>query len=206
MSGYLDARTLESRDYRKRYVILDHNSIKMYRKENERDVVSLLFAEDIHHIIDNTDDLVKHQFAFNIVTTQKTYVLNAPSQAKREEWKDKIRAVMEANNSDIQSGDLKYATVECFVGRGIRVNGEIGSVLLGQLTSQATKKLEEPRGTFYDCNVTVSSVLNIFSEHSWQMVSVFHTTLPHSLDSSPAPVDIIVFSQPVSTVRTPNAP
>ena len=33
------------------------------------------------------------------------------------------------------------------MGRGIRVNGEIGSVLLGQLTSQATKKLEEPRGT-----------------------------------------------------------
>ena len=36
-----------------------HICVLLYSFVQERDVVSLLFAEDIHHIIDNTDDLVK---------------------------------------------------------------------------------------------------------------------------------------------------
>ena len=45
-----------------------------------------------------------------------------------------------------QSADVKYSTVECFLDRGIRLAGEVGSILKGQLTTKATQKVEEPRG------------------------------------------------------------
>lgn len=45
-----------------------------------------------------------------------------------------------------QAADVKYATVECFLDRGVRLAGEVGSILVGQLTTKATRKVEEPKG------------------------------------------------------------
>lgn len=127
-----------------------------------------------------------------------------------------------------QAADVKYATVECFLDRGVRLAGEVGSILVGQLTTKATRKVEEPKGwwdprwllrnmiwnlvqlpqlytllqlgssslpsSYYDCSLSVSSVMNLFADHGWQLVSVFHTQLPHTLDAQPVPCDVVVFS------------
>ena len=76
----------------------------------DRDVAGIIFAEDIRNMTNNAEDLVKvggvesvahytepvftflavfvftslqYPFAFNVITPQKTYVLNPSSQSKR---------------------------------------------------------------------------------------------------------------------------
>lgn len=51
-----------------------------------------------------------------------------------------------------------------------------------------------PTFSYYDCTLSVSSVMNLFAEHGWQLVSVFHAQVPHTLDAKPSPCDILVFS------------
>ena len=43
--------------------------------------------------------------------------------------------------------EIRYATVDVFVNKGIRVNGDIGTVLGTQLCSPSSKKVSDDRGT-----------------------------------------------------------
>ena len=54
--------------------------------------------------------------------------------------------------------------------------------------------LSTSASSYYDCSLSVSSVMNLFADHGWQLVSVFHAQVPHTLDALPTPCDIMVFS------------
>ena len=45
-----------------------------------------------------------------------------------------------------QTPDIRYATVEVFVNKGLRVNGNLGSVLMAQLVTSTSKKVTDERG------------------------------------------------------------
>ena len=52
-----------------------------------------------------------------------------------------------------QMPDVRYTTVEVFVNRGIRINGEISTVLQAQLTPPNCKTVSDERGWYVHNNV-----------------------------------------------------
>ena len=52
--------------------------------------------------------------------------------------------------------DVKYATVELFINKGIRVNGDIGTVLTAQLTPGNAKAHVDDRGWYVNPDNVVS--------------------------------------------------
>ena len=48
--------------------------------------------------------------------------------------------------ADAMVPEVHYATVEVFPNRGMRVTGEVSSVLLAQLTTRTSKTLKDDRG------------------------------------------------------------
>ena len=55
--------------------------------------------------------------------------------------------------------EVRYATVEVFLNRGLRVNGDIGSVLTAQLSSGTTKTHVDERGWYdYHSNLVTIAI------------------------------------------------
>jgi hypothetical protein len=66
--------------------------------------------------------------------------LNADSRQEMLEWVQFIRSVWEVGTQPSLEGRLQYATVESFMGQGLRVNGAVEPNALGRLSEGASQK------------------------------------------------------------------
>ena len=142
-------------------------------------------------------DSIKYGFVFRILTKGRDYVFNAVSHAKREEWVKKVKSLLEARRSEESVlPEVRYATVEVFINRGLRVNGDIGPVLTAQLSSGNTKTHVDERGWFVENPLPHTIVLNLFTMHGWSLATAFQSNGFPPGSSSVSPSDTLIFTHP----------
>ena len=103
-------------------------------------------------------------------------------------------------HTESQLPDVKYATIEVFLNRGLRVNGDIGPALAAQLSSTSgnTKNHSDEKGWFTDNYIPHATLLNIFTQHGWSLATAFQSNSIPPGSSSGVPSDTLVFTHPNS--------
>lgn len=205
MSGWLDKRGGQdaSKGWKKRWCILSDDVIRYYRSESDKEPAGTIFGEDIEDVYDDLyesqKDSAKYGSVFKVVIKGRDYVFNAASGAKRDEWIKKIKELLDEHRSEVpELPEVRYATVEVFVNKGVRVNGEIGPVLTAQLATPTSKTSTDDRGWYCDNPVCHTAVLNLFTQHGWSLATAFqcNTFLPGASTSSVYPSDTLIFTHP----------
>lgn len=203
-SGWLDKRGgLEAtKKWKRRWCILSNHQLRYYKSDSDSNPAGTIFAEDIVDV--TPDDLeskkdAKHASVFKIITRGRDYLLNAPNHQKREEWVRMVKSLLQANRAeDPKAPEVHYATVEVFPGRGMRVSGEVSSVLIAQLTTSTAKTFSDDRGWFTDQSLPHASILNLFTQHGWSLATAFQSnSIPPSSNSTVAS-DTLIFTHSFS--------
>ncbi|XP_065920692.1 uncharacterized protein [Dysidea avara] len=195
--------------WRKRWCLLRDTSLGYYKSDNDTNPVGTIFAEDILEVkeleVATTNEESQkdktHGHLFEVHCRNGNYQFIATTVEARNEWVSNLRSLLinKTTMGDVVTGDLvQYCTVESILGRGIRVSGpDINTVLLAQLSVGANKKSNDNRGWFADVFVPQSVILNLFSQHQWQLVNMFHTTSIVPGNREPVLSDMIIFSKSV---------
>jgi hypothetical protein len=205
MSGWLDKRGgLEAtKRWKKRWCILSNHLLRYYKSDTDSNPAGTIFAEDIVDVAPDEYESKKdskHGFVFKILTRGRDYIFNAPNQQKRDEWISRMRSLLQANREqDAASPEVHYATVEVFPTRGIRITGEVSSVLIAQLTTTTAKTTKDERGWFSDQALPHASILNLFTQHGWSLATAFQSNSIPPNSTSTAPADTLIFTHPFNT-------
>jgi len=122
----------------------------------------------------------------------------AESRAEMDEWMDFIRSVWEDDDdAPALEGTQQYATVESFVGQGLRVNGSVESSILSRLSDGATakQKKKDARGWYCEKYVPPWQILAIMGENGWSLVHSYKTQAVVA-DTKLYPVNMMTFARP----------
>eukprot|EP00732_Lithocolla_globosa_P007479 Lithocolla_globosa_v1_NODE_9602_length_688_cov_209.154818.p1 type:complete len:166 gc:universal NODE_9602_length_688_cov_209.154818:552-55(-) len=75
-----------------------------------------------------------------------------------------------------------FAMVECFVTKGVRVNGHVSPKLLATLSHGLTseKKKRDERGWYCEKHIPLCSVLNVFTSQGWKLETSYECLAIHN--------------------------
>lgn len=205
MSGWLEKRGGfdASKSWKNRWCILSENMFRYFKTDSDNTPAGTIYAEDIEEVIEDFEeaqkDITKHSFTFKIVTKGRTFLFNAVSNAKREEWIASVKDLIRVHTEEPMPAPLKYATIEIFYGSkpGVRVNGDIGTELTMQLSNGATGKvIQDGRGWFAEICASHTTLLNLFVQHGWTLASSFSCNSIPSNSTVAGHSDMMVMTAP----------
>ncbi|XP_003385248.1 PREDICTED: uncharacterized protein LOC100637413 [Amphimedon queenslandica] len=203
-SGWLEKRGGQdaTKGWKKRWCTLSDNTFKYFKNDSDSSPAGIIYCEDIDevaiHVQEVQKDISKHGFTFKIVTKGRTYLFNAVSNAKRDEWIKAIQDLISAHKEEPQTPTLLYTTVEIFCGQkpAIRVNGDISTELMMQLNSSTTKTIQDDRGWFAELSTTHTTILNLFNQHGWSLMTAFACSSVPSNSTTAAHSDMMILTKP----------
>ncbi|KAJ3028823.1 hypothetical protein HDV00_010008 [Rhizophlyctis rosea] len=89
-SGYLKKKGVKRRAWKKRWFVLYPTCIRYYKNEKEYELLAIINLKDVHRVAEV--ELKKREDVFGIVTKQRTYYVQAASEAERNDWLAAIKA------------------------------------------------------------------------------------------------------------------
>lgn len=101
-----------------------------------------------------------------------------------------------SNQSDGDlSNKVKYVTIEVFVVKGIRISGLVQPQILAELGGAGAKKFQDERGWFCDRYAAPSDVLNVMSQHGWELNASFGSEATSPIDGKLQPIHSFLFKK-----------
>lgn len=185
--------------WQSRWFVLQGRTLSWYTKKDEgtpQGSVSMSDVQDVSVIGEHSNK----KYCLSLVATKsnakKVYYISAETETLLREW----HAALEAqwlNKSPGGTRLVKYATVEVFLTQGVRITGDVNYGILSTISSQVApeRKRRDFLGWFCDRSITLSSVLNLFSEYGWTPERIYRSFASSPSDNSVHPVIRVIFSK-----------
>eukprot|EP00118_Oscarella_pearsei_P025992 m.309178 g.309178 ORF g.309178 m.309178 type:complete len:208 (+) comp45728_c0_seq1:177-800(+) len=187
--------------WKRRWCVLHNRAFHYYKSDSDREAAGTIYAEDIMRVVASKDEAKDYPFPFEVETPERVYLFSAKAKEEREEWIKKISEVAISRARTLTKGVsevLQYTTIESFSEKGIRVNGDVGSVVLSCLSQGVgpKQKKQDERGWFCDAHVPAASILELMSKHGWSLTNAFHTKSTNVQGTTLMPATMFIFSRP----------
>ena len=185
--------------WQSRWFVLQGRMLSWYTKKDEgtpQGSVSMSDVQDVSLVGEHSNK--KH--CLSLVTTKanakKVYYLSAETEPLLREW----HAALESQWLNKGTGGarlVKYATVEVFLTQGVRITGDVNYGILSTISSRVApeRKRRDMLGWFCDRPITLTSVLNLFSEYGWIPGRIYRSVATSPSDNSLHPVIRVIFSK-----------
>ena len=187
--------------WQSRWFVLKGRSLLWFTKPEDSSPQGSLSMADTHDLTQVGDHSGK-KHCFSLVTTKanskKVYYLAADTEALARDW---FTALQTAWLGDKRPGGevrlVKYATAEVFLAQGVRITGDVNYGILSAISSRVgpEKKRRDGLGWFCDTTITLSAILNLFSEYGWTPERVYRSASTVAGDSALQPVVRVIFSK-----------
>ena len=186
--------------WQSRWFVLKGRTLIWYTKPEDSNSQGSLAMSDVHDVSQVGDHSGK-KHCLSLVTTKsnskKVYYLAAETEGFARDW---FSALQTAWLGDKRVGGVrlvKYATAEVFLAQGVRITGDVNYGILTTISSRVgpERKRRDPLGWFCDTAITLSAVLNLFSEYGWTPERVYRSTSTAAGDSALQPVVRVIFSK-----------
>ena len=185
--------------WQSRWFILKGRTLSWYNKAEDsspQGSVAMADVQDVSQIGEHSNK----KYCISLVTTKanskKVYYLAAETENHMREW---FGALQSQWLGDKAGGMrlVKYATAEVFLTQGVRVTGDVNYGILSTISSRVApeRKRRDGLGWFCDCSITLSAVLNLFTEYGWTPERVYRSTSTTGNDSTLHPVIRVIFSK-----------
>jgi hypothetical protein len=191
--------------WQSRWFVLRGRSLLWFNKPEDSSPQGSLSMADVHDVSQVGDHSGK-KHCVTLVTTKasskKVYYLAAETEHLMREW---FAALQAQWLGDKRGGAgirlVKYATAEVFLTQGVRVTGDVNYGILSTISGRVgpERKRRDWLGWFCDTTITLSAVLNLFSEYGWTPERVYRSTAVAAGDSSLQPVVRVIFSKSPQT-------
>ena len=185
--------------WQSRWFVLKGRTLSWYNKPedgNPQGSLSMTDVQDVSVVGEHTNK----KYCISLVTTKanskKVYYLAAETENHMREWFNSLQSQW---LGDKMGGMrlVKYATAEVFLTQGVRITGDVNYGILSAISSRVSgdRKRRDGLGWFCDCPVTLSAVLNLFSEYGWTPERVYRSSSTSGSDSTLQPVIRVIFSK-----------
>ena len=184
--------------WQSRWFVLKGRSLLWYNKAEDASPqgnVSMIDVQDVSQIGEHANK----KFCISLVTTKanskKVYYLAAETENLMREWFGALQAQWMGDAAGMRL--VKYATAEVFVTQGVRITGDVNYGILSTISSRVApeRKRRDALGWFCDCPITLSTVLNLFSEYGWTPERVYSSTSTAAGESALQSVIRVIFSK-----------
>ena len=193
--------------WQSRWFVLKGRTLLWFTKAEDSNPQGSLTMADVHDVsLIGEHSGKKH--CVSLVTTKsnskKVYYLAAETEGLVREWFAALQAQWLSDRNKGGPGGVrlvKYATAEVFLTQGIRITGDVNYGILGSISSRVgpEKKRRDVLGWFCDTTITLSAVLNLFSEYGWTPERVYRSTSTAAGESALQPVVRVIFSKSPGT-------
>ena len=188
--------------WQSRWFVLKGRSLLWYTKPDDSSPQGSLAMGDVHDVSQIGEHSGK-KHCVSLVTTKsnskKVYYLAAETEGMARDWYAALHAQWLGDKAGGARGVrlVKYATAEVFLTQGVRITGDVNYGILGSISSRVgpEKKRRDALGWFCDTSMTLSAILNLFSEYGWTPERVYRSTSTAAGDSSLQPVVRVMFSK-----------
>ncbi|KJE90190.1 hypothetical protein CAOG_01533 [Capsaspora owczarzaki ATCC 30864] len=202
------------KSFKRRWCVVQDTAVCVYKDdkdvllqfEHQQPPLDVLFAEDITSV----QPLVSQQgqqFGFEIGTSHGATLALRCSEDEHNEWMAAIRLLTRREKPIAVAGApvMDFVTIECFTLRGIRVDGSIEPHILAVLSdfdgrpidpAKRAKKIEDVRGWFCNRFVALPDVLNLMTQHEWQLQSCAAAESQTPTDKAVVQCHRLVFHRP----------
>ena len=172
-----------------RWFVLRDNMLYYYKDEADADPQNTISLSDIRNIAKSDHSGRAHCLILGGEKKGgKTYYLSAPSALQRDQWYSAISPHIEGDTHVKIKEVFKYATVDVFTNRGVRISGDVGFAILKEITNYRTSglvaKTRDERGWYCDQEVPLNYILNLFAAHGWVAEKVFPSQTTNSLSET----------------------
>ena len=184
--------------WQSRWFVLKGRSLLWYSKAEDaspQGSVSMIDVQDVSLIGEHGNK----KFCISLVTTKanskKVYYLAAETENLMREWFSALQAQWMGDAAGMRL--LKYATAEVFMTQGVRITGDVNYGILSTISSRVApeRKRRDALGWFCDCSITLSTILNLFSEYGWTPERVYSSISTAAGESALQPVIRVIFSK-----------
>lgn len=186
--------------WQSRWFVLKGRTLSWYTKADDaspQGSLSMSDVQDVSQIGEHTNK----KYCISLVTTKasskKVYYLAAETENLMADWFSALQSQWLGDKSATGMRLVKYATAEVFLTQGVRITGDVNYGILSTISSRVApeRKRRDYLGWFCDCSITLSTVLNIFSEYGWTPERVYRSTSTTSGESTLQPVIRVIFSK-----------
>jgi hypothetical protein len=186
--------------WQSRWFVLKGRSLLWYNKAedaNPQGNVSMSDVQDVSQVGEHANK----KFCVSLVTTKasskKVYYLAAETENLMREWFSALQSQWMGDGRAAGMRLVKYATAEVFVTQGVRITGDVNYGILSTISSRVApeRKRRDGLGWFCDCPITLSTVLNLFSEYGWTPERVYSSTSAAAGESALQSVIRVIFSK-----------
>lgn len=195
--------------WQSRWFVLKGRALSWYNKPedaNPQGTLAMIDVQDVSVVGEHTSK----KYCISLVTTKgnskKVYYLAAETDNHMRAWFNSLQAQWKG---DKMGGMrlVKYATAEVFLTQGVRITGDVNYGILSTISSRvsAERKRRDGLGWFCDCPVTLSAILNLFSEYGWTPERVYRSSSTGPSDSTLQPVVRVIFSKSPSQLDSAGA-
>ena len=188
--------------WQSRWFVLKGRTLLWFTKPDDSNPQGSLAMGDVHDVSQIGEHSGK-KHCFSLVTTKsnskKVYYLAAETETMAREWFAALHAQWLGDKVGGAGGVrlVKYATAEVFLTLGVRITGDVNYGILSSISSRVgpEKKRRDALGWFCETTITLSAVLNLFSEYGWTPERVYRSTSTGAGDSTLQPVVRVIFSK-----------
>jgi len=196
------------KNWRKRWFVLRGNAVYYMKTPEDVTPLGTIYLEDII-AVETTTEKPSQNFVFMLKgqDNSRTWYLSAASQEEMKSWITAIKQCIQTNSSTKSPViSERYAIVECFVQKGVRIQGEVPPQLLGSISHgipSDKKKYDEQRGWYCEKHVPICSVLNVFTAYGWQLETCYESLqLAQNEKDGPQVVNVALFSKRIHAKKS----
>lgn len=196
--------------WQSRWFVLKSRSLLWYNKADDASPQGHLVISDVQDV-SLIGEHGSKKFCISLVTTKsnskKVYYLAADTESLMQDWFSALQSQWLGDKRAAGMRLVKYATAEVFLTQGVRITGDVNYGILSTISSRVApeRKRRDPLGWFCDCAITLSTILNLFSEYGWTPERVYRSTSTAGGDSSLQPVIRVIFSKSPQTEHGANS-
>lgn len=186
--------------WQSRWFVLKGRSLLWYNKPEDASPQGHLVMGDVQDV-SLVGEHGNKKFCISLVTTKssskKVYYLAAETESLVQDWFSALQSQWLGDKRAAGMRLVKYATAEVFLTQGVRITGDVNYGILSTISSRVApeRKRRDGLGWFCDCAITLSTVLNLFSEYGWTPERVYRSTSTAGGDSTLHPVIRVIFSK-----------
>lgn len=178
MQGWLEKESGRLSRWQWRWFVLKDDGLYYYKDDTDIEHKDTILFSEIRSVAKSSHSGKAH--CLILVGEKKggkTYYLAAQSEAQRDQWYSAIMPHIEGDAYVRVKEVCKYATVDVFTNRGVRVSGDVGFSILKDITNYRTSglvaKTRDENGWYCNQEVPLCYILNLFASHGWVAEKVF---------------------------------
>ncbi|KJE93898.1 hypothetical protein CAOG_004616, partial [Capsaspora owczarzaki ATCC 30864] len=158
-AGWLTKQGGSNKGWKRRWCVFENNCLAYFKSEQDREYAGIVYVEDMRSITIDQEESRKdnrYPYCFRVDTPDRAYMFCAESAADMDDWISMFKSVWQEEPRYL-TGTLQFATAECFVDSGLRINGAVEASVLSVFSEGITpkQKRKDERGWFIDKQVSV---------------------------------------------------